>query len=241
VNLLEAVRHTPSARVTLIITTDKCYENREHIWPYRETDAMGGYDPYSASKGCAELVTSAYGRSFFHSGEAVVASVRAGNVIGGGDWARDRLMTDIVASVSQGRRPVLRNPGAIRPWQHVLEPLSGYLRAAEHLWQARPRRVESWNFGPDVESEVRVGDLATQVCDLWGNGLQPEIVPDSRNLHEAHWLRLDSSKARIELGWKPRIALPQALALTVEWYKAMASNHDMQRVTLDQIAMLEKE
>lgn len=241
VNLLDAARQSPSVGVTLIITTDKCYENREYIWPYRETDAMGGHDPYSASKGCAELVTSAYGRSFFHGGDAVVGSVRAGNVIGGGDWARDRLMTDIIASVSQGRRPLLRNPAAIRPWQHVLEPLSGYLRAVEYLWETRPRVVESWNFGPDVEGEVPVGELARLVCDLWGTGLLPEVAPDARNLHEAHWLRLDSSKARIQLGWRPRLSLANALALTVDWYKAMGRNEDMQRVSLGQIAAFEKE
>jgi CDP-glucose 4,6-dehydratase len=241
VNLLEAVRHTPSAKVTLIITTDKCYENREQIWPYREIDAMGGHDPYSASKGCAELAMSAYGRSFFKQGEAVVASVRAGNVIGGGDWARDRLMTDIIAAVSQGKRPILRNPGAIRPWQHVMEPLSGYLRAAEYLWKNRSAAVESWNFGPETESEIPVGDLARHVCRLWGNGIEPEIVADARNLHEAHWLRLDSSKARMQLGWTPRLSLSTTLALTVDWYKAGLENKDMQSVTLQQIAAYEKE
>jgi CDP-glucose 4,6-dehydratase len=201
---------------------------------------MGGYDPYSASKGCAELATSAYGRSFFNKGDAVVGSARAGNVIGGGDWARDRLMTDIVAAVSRGSRPVLRNPGAIRPWQHVLEPLSGYLLAAEYLWNNRPVAVQSWNFGPDPDGEVCVGDLASQVCNLWGNGIEPEIVADARNLHEAHWLRLDSSKARQQLGWKPRLPLPAALSLTVGWYKAMLDNEDLQRTTIRQIVAYEQ-
>jgi CDP-glucose 4,6-dehydratase len=236
VHVLEAARHTPSARVTLVVTTDKCYENHEQIWPYRETDAMGGHDPYSSSKGCAELVVSAYTRSFFNRGEQVVASVRAGNVIGGGDWARDRLMTDIIAAVAAGKKPIIRNPKAIRPWQHVLEPLSGYLRAVEYLWDKMPPEPESWNFGPENDSEVCVGDVAKEVCDLWGFKPGIEIVADPRQLHEAHWLRLDSSKARIRLGWKPKLSLKEALALTVDWYRVMQQGGDMRGLTLQQIA-----
>ena len=240
VHVLEAARKTESTKVTLVITTDKCYENREQIWPYRETDAMGGFDPYSSSKGCAELAVSAYGRSFFNKGTSVLASVRAGNVIGGGDWARDRLMTDIIAAVAQKKKPVIRNPQAIRPWQHVLEPLSGYLRAVEYLWDKKPQEPEAWNFGPESDSDVPVIDVANQICRLWGFEQGLDITPDARQLHEAHWLRLDSSKAHMELGWKPRLTLPQALAMTVDWYRAHLDGKDMQSVTLAQIEAYQK-
>jgi len=235
VNVLEAARQVGSARVTLVITTDKCYENKEQIWPYRESDALGGHDPYSSSKGCAELVVSAYGRSFFAKGSACVASVRAGNVIGGGDWAKDRLMTDIIAALANKQSPILRNPASIRPWQHVLEPLSGYLLATEHVWQAMPHVPESWNFGPESDSDVAVGIVAETVCDLWGGGIKPKIEADVHQLHEAKLLRLDSSKAKAELGWKPRLTLPDALAMTVAWHRARLDNKNMQAFTLAQI------
>jgi CDP-glucose 4,6-dehydratase len=236
VNVLEAVRCIPSARVTLVITTDKCYENREQIAPYVETDAMGGHDPYSSSKACAELVTSAYGRSFFSEGKACVASARAGNVIGGGDWARERLMTDIIAALTNKQNPILRHPNAIRPWQHVLEPLCGYLLAAEELWNAMPKAPTAWNFGPENESEVSVVTVTENMCRLWGGGQEPEIAPDARKLHEAKLLRLDSTKAKTELGWAPRLNLVQALALTVDWYRAHLEGADMQKTTREQIA-----
>ncbi len=238
VNVLEAARQT-GARVTLIVTTDKCYENKEQLKPYRETDAMGGFDPYSSSKGCAELATSAYGRSFFNKGTACVASVRAGNVIGGGDWAKDRLMTDIIAALSKGERPVLRNPAAIRPWQHVLEPLAGYLLAVETLWKEMPKGPECWNFGPENDSAVPVGIVANKVCKIWGGGIKPKIVPDARKLHEAKLLRLDSRKAKADIGWSPRLTLDQALDMTVDWAKARLGGGDMKAVTLAQIKSYE--
>jgi CDP-glucose 4,6-dehydratase len=179
---------------------------------------------------------SSYGHSYFNKGEAVLASARAGNVIGGGDWARDRLMTDIIAAVSRGQKPVIRNPGAIRPWQHVLEPLSGYLRAVEVLWEKRPQgHADAWNFGPESDSEVCVGDVANTVCELWGFKSGLEITPDARRLHEATLLRLDSSKARVELGWRPRLSLRDALSMTVEWFKAQQASANMNQVTLAQI------
>lgn len=235
VHVLEAARQTPSVQVTLVITTDKCYENREQVWAYRETDAMGGHDPYSSSKGCAELAVSAYGRSYFNTRQQVVASVRAGNVIGGGDWARDRLMTDLIAAVAAGQKPVIRNPHAVRPWQHVLEPLSGYLCATEYLWAMRPEGPEAWNFGPDADSDVPVQVVANDICRLWGFADGLTLTPDPRQLHEAHLLRLDSSKARAELGWKPRLTLKQGLAMTVDWFKAWKDNKDMQAVSGAQI------
>lgn len=240
VHVLEAARRTETAKVTLVITTDKCYENNEQNKAFKETDPMGGFDPYSSSKGCAELAVSAYGRSFFNKGDAVVASARAGNVIGGGDWAQDRLMTDIIAAVTCQQKPVIRNPAAIRPWQHVLEPLSGYLCAVEYLWQKRPQVPEAWNFGPDQDSEVSVAEVANQVCRLWGFEAGLQLTPDARQLHEAHFLRLSSSKAQKELGWQPRLTLAKALQMTVEWYRAQLDGGDMRGITLAQIEAYQK-
>lgn len=240
VNVLEAVRKSPSVQVALVITTDKCYENREQIWPYRETDAMGGHDPYSSSKGCAELVVSAYGRSYFNKGQSIVASARAGNVIGGGDWAKDRLMTDLVDSLIHNQKLIIRSPHSIRPWQHVLEPLSGYLRAVEHLWAKRPQGPECWNFGPDTESDARVLDVAQEVCRLWDSKIGIEVIADPQRRHEANLLRLDSSKARLELGWRPRLSLGQTLAMTVDWHKANLAGANMLRFTYAQIEAYEE-
>jgi CDP-glucose 4,6-dehydratase len=255
VHVMEAARHTPSAKVTLIITTDKCYENNEQNKAFAETDPMGGYDPYSSSKGCAELAVAAYARSYFNKGDQIVASVRAGNVIGGGDWAQDRLMTDIIAAVSRQHKPVIRNPAAIRPWQHVLEPLSGYLCAVEYLWEQAQSRLRgtdtvdgpqsnrapySWNFGPNAASEVCVADVANQICKLWGFEAGLQLTPDVRHLHEAHFLRLDSTKAHQTLGWKPRLTLPQALAMTVDWYRDQLDGKDMKAQTLAQITAYQK-
>jgi CDP-glucose 4,6-dehydratase len=234
VNFLEAARATPSAKAVLVITSDKCYRNIETIWSYRENDPMGGDDPYSNSKGCAELVTHAYGRSYFSKNGQALASVRAGNVIGGGDWAKDRLMTDIIAALIRNEKPVIRRPRSVRPWQHVLEPLSGYLAAAEHIYATRPDAYENWNFGPVMEDEVDVETVARTLCRLWGPQADIDIRED-KALHEAGLLKLDSTKAHLQLNWRPRWRLATALAKTAEWYKRLEAKADMRDVTLDQI------
>ena len=221
VNVLEAVRQTRSVRVVVNVTSDKCYENREWVWGYRECDPMGGYDPYSSSKGCAELVTAAYRRSFFSPStpqpSVALASVRAGNVIGGGDWGRDRLVPDCICALSQGKEIVIRNPNAVRPWQHVLEPLSGYLLLGARLWTDGPRYASAWNFGPADDEVYTVEEVVKEVIRLWGQGRYR--IDACKHLHEAHWLKLDCSKAHIKLGWKSRLNTKQALGKTVEWYR----------------------
>jgi len=236
VHLLEAVRACASVQATIIVTSDKCYENTGGLRSYRETDGMGGHDPYSNSKGCAELVTAAYAGSFFAPAGRALGSVRAGNVIGGGDFAPDRLMTDIVTALSAGCAPVLRAPQAVRPWQHVLEPLSGYLVAAENL-AATLQAGAAWNFGPDSDSEVNVCAVAGRVCELWGGAIRPAIEENAVRGKEARTLTLDSTKARRELGWHPRWRLDRALTETVRWYQAWgAGTKNMQKFTLGQIA-----
>ncbi len=223
VNILEAVRATDSVRVVVNITSDKCYENREWVWGYRETDPMGGYDPYSSSKGCAELVTTAYRRSFFNSEtygkehQVALASVRAGNVIGGGDWGTDRLLPDCVRALAHGKEIVIRNPNAIRPWQHVLEPLSGYLLLGSRLWHHGGKYVGAWNFGPLNNEIWTVEEIVRHTILLWGEGNYS--FDERKNPHEAQWLKLDCSKARFDLQWKPRYTVKQALEKSVKWYK----------------------
>jgi len=235
VHLLEAVRACASVQAAVIVTSDKCYENTGSLWSYRESDRMGGHDPYSNSKGCAELVTAAYAGSFFAPAGRALGSVRAGNVIGGGDFASDRLITDLITALSAGRAPVLRAPQAVRPWQHVLEPLAGYLVAAEHL-AAAPQAGAAWNFGPDAESEVNVAVVAYRVCALWGAGIRPVHEETAARGKEARTLTLDSTKARLELGWRPRWGLDRALTETVRWYHAWERTKDMRQFTLGQIA-----
>jgi len=239
VNLLEAVRGVRSVRAVVCVTSDKCYENRESERAYRECDAMGGYDPYSSSKGCSELVVSAYRRSFFHPGEIAahgvgVASGRAGNVIGGGDWAKDRLVPDVMAAFAAGERPRIRHPAAIRPWQHVLEPLFGYMLLAEGLWRGEAAAAEGWNFGPDEEDARPVGWIADRLADLWGEGAGWDLTGGAQP-HEAAYLRLDCAKARQRLGWRPTWPLDEALRQTVDWYRTWARGGDVAELTRRQI------
>jgi len=234
VNLLEAVRHADSVRAVVNVTSDKCYENREWFWPYRENDPLGGYDPYSSSKGCAELVTSAYRNSFFKQGVAL-ASARAGNVIGGGDWAQDRLVPDIMSALIEGRPLTIRNPDAIRPWQHVLEPLNGYLMLAERLWAQGQEFAEAWNFGPGSEDARPVSWVVDRLYNVWGRG--PDWERDrSVQPHEAGVLKLDSSKARTRMRWRPRLNLDTTLEWVAAWYQAHGAGLDMRRITENQIA-----
>jgi CDP-glucose 4,6-dehydratase len=227
VHLLEAVRKAGSVRAVCIVTTDKCYENREWVWGYREDEAMGGYDPYSSSKGCAELVTSAYRRSFFPAGDGpAIASARAGNVIGGGDWAVDRLIPDILRAVVDDQPVQIRNPLAIRPWQHVLEPLSGYLVLCEALWNDPAGAAQAWNFGPRDEDAKPVQWIVERMCTLWSNGARWER-DESVQAHEAYYLKLDISKARAGLRWQPRWSLGQALESIAAWHRAWLSGADM--------------
>jgi CDP-glucose 4,6-dehydratase len=245
VNLLEAVRRTECVRAVVVITSDKCYENKEWAWGYRENDPMGGFDPYSCSKGCAELVTASYRRSFFdhpfESGQdsTAIASTRAGNVVGGGDWAKDRLIPDMMKAFMERRAPIIRYPKAIRPWQFVLEPLHGYLMLAEKLWEAGPDFAQAWNFGPEDADARPVGWIADRLSALWGGGARWEIDA-GRNPHEAHYLKLDCSMARNILKWRPATDLSGTLDWIVQWYQAFQGNKDMREITLSQIKAFEK-
>lgn len=239
VHVLEAVRRTPSVRAVVNITTDKCYENREWVWSYRESDALGGYDPYSNSKGAAELVSAAYRNSFFNpsqqsSHRVALATARAGNVIGGGDWATDRLVPDLLAALQSGTPARIRNPHAIRPWQHVLEPLRGYLRLAERLHSQGSEFAEAWNFGPQDEDAKPVAWIADTLAQLWGSGAS-WTADAGEHPHEAHYLKLDTSKARARLPWAPVLRLPDALRLTVDWARQQHQGDDMRAATLSQI------
>ena len=236
VHVLEAARKSPSARAIVIVTSDKCYENREWVWGYREGEAMGGRDPYSSSKGCAELVAAAYRHSFFSKdSQTAVASARAGNVIGGGDWAEDRLVPDIVRGISSGKPIVLRRPGAIRPWQHVLEPLRGYLMLGQLLWNAGQPYAQAWNFGPRDEDAISVAQLAERMVSFWGAG-QLTFQQNPEEPHEAHYLKLDCSKARARLGWGPLLGVDEAVQWSVEWYRAYLEDPESARpITTSQI------
>ena len=260
IHVMEAIRVTNSVKVGVMITTDKCYENREQIWGYRENEAMGGYDPYSSSKGAAEIAIASWRRSFFHpdkydSHGKSIASVRAGNVIGGGDWALDRIIPDCIKALEADKTIDIRSPKAIRPWQHVLEPLSGYMLLASKMWSEPTRYCEGWNFGPHAESIATVWDVATEVVK---NYFSPEIkgakegrddelstinyqlsthlrdLSNPNDLHEAKLLMLDISKAKFQLGWEPRLNIDQTVELTVDWYTRYKTE-EVYSICLDQI------
>ena len=234
-HVLEAARRSPSVRAVVIVTSDKCYENHNWTRGYHEQDPMGGYDPYSSSKGCAELVTAAYRRSFSQNGSGLaIASARAGNVIGGGDWAKDRLVPDIVRGIT-GRTVIsIRNPEAVRPWQHVLEPLRGYLMLGQRLWEEKKSFAEAWNFGPH-EASHSVGNVARQLVHLWGAG-RLKIAKNPSAPHEAHYPKLDCSKAHSLLRWRSLLSLNDALSLTVDWYRTVAQEpKQAAKKTIDQI------
>lgn len=239
VNLLEAVRATPGVRSVVNVTSDKCYENREWPWGYRENEAMGGYDPYSNSKGCAELVTAGYRSSFFNAEKyaehgIALGSGRAGNVIGGGDWAMDRLIPDMLRAIGAGQPVMIRNPHSIRPWQHVLEPLSGYLTLAEKLYTEGPVHAEGWNFGPHDTDAKPVEWIIERMTQEWGAGASWSLDGQDHP-HEATYLKLDCSKARGQLCWHPRWDIGQTIAKIVEWHKACDQGADMRAMTLAQI------
>lgn len=234
VHLLEAVRATPGVKAVVNVTTDKCYENREWIWGYRESDPMGGFDPYSSSKGCAELVTAAYRQSFLEPAGIALASARAGNVIGGGDWAADRLIPDFLRAMDTGKTLNIRSPQSMRPWQHVLEPLSGYLMLAERLYIDGAAFAEAWNFGPFDEDVRSVQWIIQRLAEIRKDmNWQCDKTPQP---HEAHFLKLDSSKAHGQLGWQPRWRLQAALQKTLEWHEAWRNAEAMRPVTLAQIS-----
>ncbi|HEY0037017.1 MAG TPA: CDP-glucose 4,6-dehydratase [Longimicrobium sp.] len=233
VNLLDAVRAAGTVRVCQVVTSDKCYENREWVYGYRENDPMGGFDPYSSSKGCAELVVSAYRRSFFpvealEGGGASVSSVRAGNVIGGGDWALDRIVPDCVRALARGESILVRNPRAVRPWQHVLEPLAGYLHLAATQLRSPALGADGWNFGPSAAGSVPVAEIVDTLAREWGGGgwHTPEPVPGAAAPHEAHLLKLDITKAQTLLGWRPVYEVHEAVAETTRWYRARHEEGD---------------
>ena len=234
VHVLEAARRTPNVKAIVVVTTDKCYENKEWAWGYRENEPMGGHDPYSNSKGCAELVTSAYRNSFLQSSGIALASARAGNVIGGGDWAADRLVPDILRAFEQNQPVTIRNPNATRPWQHVLEPLSGYLTLSEHLYTHGQAFAEGWNFGPQDDDAKPVQWIVEQMVNSWGKGASWQ-QDGGAHPHEANYLKLDISKAKARLGWQPRWPLATSLELITTWHHANLANDDMKKLCLAQI------
>jgi len=239
VHVLEACRNTPSVKAVVNVTTDKCYENKEWHWGYRENEPMGGYDPYSNSKGCSELVTSAYRNSYFNPATyethgVAVASARAGNVIGGGDWADDRLIPDFIRAISKGEKVKIRSPYAIRPWQHVLEPLTGYLTLAAKLFSEGADYAQPWNFGPDDRDAQNVEWITKTICQLWGENASYEMDTNPQP-HEANYLKLDCSKAKAELGWMPKWNIETTLKTIVDWNKAFLKGENIREESIKQI------
>lgn len=228
INIMEAIRATDSVKVGIMITTDKCYENKEQIWGYRENEPMGGYDPYSSSKGAAEIAISSWRRSFFNpidygkKHHVSLASVRAGNVIGGGDWALDRIIPDCIKALESDVPIAIRNKTAVRPWQHVLEPLSGYMLLASKMWNEPTKYCEGWNFGPRTESISTVWDVASKIIENYGSGSLVDMS-DPNAVHEANLLMLDISKAKFRLGWEPKMNINECIALVADWYKRYQS------------------
>jgi CDP-glucose 4,6-dehydratase len=236
VHVLEAARHAPAVKAIVCITSDKCYENREWTWPYRECDPMGGHDPYSSSKGCAELAISAWRRSFFADDGPLLASARAGNVIGGGDWANDRLVPDLVRAFEAGAAPLIRSPHSVRPWQHVLEALRGYIMLAEHLLAGEREFADGWNFGPSDEDARPVSWIVSRMRAAWGDEAADADLDGQPAAHEAGLLRLDCSKARSALRWQPELGLDEALDWIAAWHRDLSAGVDAREVTLAQIA-----
>ena len=244
--VLDSIRRTASVRAVVSVTTDKCYENKEWVWPYRETDPLGGYDPYSSSKACAEIVSGAYRQSYFpveklgrpDGHRVAVATARAGNVIGGGDWSIDRLLPDLVRGFLSGKPVLIRRPHAIRPWQHVLEPLHGYIRLAEQLLTHDPKFASAYNFGPIEDDAKPVAWIADRMAGFWGDGAS-WVLDEAPSPHEAGYLKLDASRARADLHWTPKLRLESALEFLVQWYRAWQTGQDMHAFTLGQIERYE--
>jgi len=235
VHVLEAARNCRSVKAIVNVTTDKCYENREWEWGYRESDPMGGHDPYSSSKGCAELVSAAYRSSFLADAGIAIATARAGNVIGGGDWAKDRLVPDILYSLERKQAVIIRNPSAIRPWQHVLEPLSGYMKLAESLYNEGQLNAEGWNFGPYENDARSVQWIVEQMCEKWGHGARWDLQSAGQP-HEARFLKLDASKAKERLNWLPMWSLGTALSKVIEWHQMWMDGENIHGLCRRQIA-----
>lgn len=243
INILEEIRNCENTKIGIMITTDKCYENKEQIWGYRENESFGGYDPYSSSKGACEIAIQSWRNSFFNPKDyekhgKSIASVRAGNVIGGGDWAKDRIVPDCIRALEAGKDIEIRSPKSIRPWEHVLEPLSGYLLLGQRMMENPTKYCEGWNFGPNLDAIVNVWEVAEKIVKNYGKGNIKDIS-DPNALHEAKLLLLDITKSRFELGWKPTLTIDKSIELTAEWYKRYISE-DVYQLCIEQINRFSK-